>query len=184
MFAVRSIFSIPGRLELDINRLVQNNELPNWFIKEKNPLEFILKDSGAKSLIDACYRYARHQEGVDTVLFGTSNLNHLNKNIKSILAPKLSVESISKDILNEKVMKLTQKILDKFKIKLNYSKQQFNFKKNTRYNVLSVKDLKKLKKLEQMTFKSNLIIPNFSVYGRDERVDSLVEKLVLKKLVT
>ena len=97
---------------------------------------------------------------------------------------KLSVESISKDILNEKVIKLTKKILDKFKIKLNYSKQQFNFKKNTRYNVLSVKDLKTLKKLEQMTSKSNLIIPNFSVYGRDERVDSLVEKLVSKKLVT
>ena len=96
MFAVRSVFSIPGRLELDINRLVQNNELPNWFIKEKNPLEFILKDSGAKSIIDECYRYARHQEGVDTVLFGTSNLNHLNKNIKSILAPKLSAESIKK----------------------------------------------------------------------------------------
>ena len=35
-----------------------------------------------------------------------------------------------------------------------------------------------------MTSKSNLIIPNFSVYGRDERVDSLVEKLVSKKLVT
>ena len=55
-----------------------------------------LKDSGANNIIDACYRYARHQEGIDTVLFGTGNIDHLKKNINSILNFKLSDECINK----------------------------------------------------------------------------------------
>ena len=78
---------------------------------------------------------------------------------------KLSVESVSKDIKIKELIMQTQKILNKFKIKLNISNEHFNYKKDTRYNVLSVKDLKILKKLEKNTLKSNLIIPDFSVYG-------------------
>ena len=96
MFAVRSLFSVPGRLQHDIKHLVKRNQLPDWFSREENPLAFILKDSGAKNVMDACYRYARHEKGVDTVLFGTGNINHLKENLESILAPKLSEESIKK----------------------------------------------------------------------------------------
>ena len=91
--------------------------------------------------------------------------------------------SVSKDIKIKELIMQTQKMLNKFKIKLNISNEHFNYKKDTRYNVLSVKDLKILKKLEKNTLKSNLIIPDFSVYGRDERIDSLFKKLIIKKLV-
>ena len=60
---------------------------------------------------------------------------------------KLSVESVSKDIKIKELIMQTQKILNKFKIKLNISNEHFNYKKDTRYNVLSVNDLKILKKL-------------------------------------
>ena len=96
MFVVRSLFSVKGRLKQDIDRLVKNKQLPEWFLDEKEPLECILKDSGANNVIDACYRYVRHQKGIDTVLFGTGNINHLKKNIKSILNLKLSDECINK----------------------------------------------------------------------------------------
>lgn len=96
MFAVRSLFSVPGRLQHDIKNLVEDNQLPEWFAQEVNPLEFILRDSGAKNIMDACYRFARHEKGVDTVLFGTGNINHLKENMKSILSPRLSEESIKK----------------------------------------------------------------------------------------
>ena len=96
MFVVRSLFSVNGRLQKDIHKLVKNKQLPEWFLNEKKPLEYILKDSGANNIIDACYRYARHQQGIDTVLFGTGNIDHLKKNIKSILNKKLSEECINK----------------------------------------------------------------------------------------
>ena len=96
MFVVRSLFSVKGRLQKDIIRLVKDKQLPEWFLDEKEPLEHILKDSGSNNIIDACYRYARHQEGIDTVLFGTGNIDHLKKNINSILSLKLSDECINK----------------------------------------------------------------------------------------
>ena len=96
MFVVRSLFSVKGRLKQDIDKLVKNKQLPEWFLDEKEPLEFILKNSGAQNIIDACYRYVRHQKGIDTVLFGTGNINHLKKNIRSIVNLKLSNVCINK----------------------------------------------------------------------------------------
>ena len=96
MFVVRSLFSVKGRLQQDIFRLVKDKQLPEWFLNEKEPLEYILKNSGTNNIIDACYRYVRHQQGIDTVLFGTGNIDHLKKNINSILSLKLSDECINK----------------------------------------------------------------------------------------
>jgi L-galactose dehydrogenase len=40
-------------------------------------------------LVDAAYRYARHEPGVDVVLFGTGNAAHLRSNVASLLKPPL-----------------------------------------------------------------------------------------------
>lgn len=96
MFVVRSLFSVPGRLKEEITKLVNDQKLPIWFLDEKEPLEFVLKNSGAENIIDACYRYARHQKGIDSILFGTSSIKHLKNNIKSILSPQLLKETIEK----------------------------------------------------------------------------------------
>ena len=96
MFVVRSLFSVKGRLKKEIDRLVNYKQLPEWFLDEKEPLEYFLKDSGAHNIIDACYRYVRHQKGIDTVLFGTGDIDHLKKNIRSIVNSKLSDECINK----------------------------------------------------------------------------------------
>ena len=96
MFVVRSLFSVPGRLQRDVRELVTNGLLPKWFSDLENPLEFLIKEGGASSVMDACYRYARHQRGANTVLFGTGNLEHLQTNLASILAPSLPEDCLNK----------------------------------------------------------------------------------------
>ena len=81
MFAVRSIFSTPGRLKAEVNELVGQGRLPDSIMNKDNPLDFLLHENGASSIIDACYRFVRHQPGADVILFGTGNLDHLMENI-------------------------------------------------------------------------------------------------------
>jgi aryl-alcohol dehydrogenase-like predicted oxidoreductase len=40
-------------------------------------------------MIEAAYRYARHEPGVDVTLFGTGDAAHLRTNIASLLKPPL-----------------------------------------------------------------------------------------------
>jgi aryl-alcohol dehydrogenase-like predicted oxidoreductase len=89
MFAVRNIFSKPGLLETTVADLAIRGELPGSLADSKDPLGFLVRDGGAQSLIEAAYRYARHEPGIDVVLFGTSSVAHLRDNIASILRPPL-----------------------------------------------------------------------------------------------
>jgi aryl-alcohol dehydrogenase-like predicted oxidoreductase len=88
MFAVRNIFSKPGLLEKTIADLAAKGELPPS-VASSDPLGFLVHEGGATSLIDAAYRFARHEPGIDVVLFGTSSIEHLRTNIASILRPPL-----------------------------------------------------------------------------------------------
>lgn len=89
MFAVRAVFSVPGRLKQDVDARVAAGELPRWMAKKDNVLDFLLHPGGAESLIDAAYRYVRHKDFTDVVLFGTSDPAHMDSNIASILRPPL-----------------------------------------------------------------------------------------------
>jgi L-galactose dehydrogenase len=89
MFAVRAIFSVPGRLQRDIAELVAEGKLPKWLADKKQPLDFLLHDQGARDIIEAAYRYARHEPGAHVVLFGTGNPEHIEPNIRAILRPPL-----------------------------------------------------------------------------------------------
>ena len=40
-------------------------------------------------MIEAAYRFARHEPGIDVVLFGTGDEAHLRSNVASILKPPL-----------------------------------------------------------------------------------------------
>ena len=96
MFAVRTLFSEPGRLKRDVDELVASGQLPATLKGTSNPLEFLLHPDGADSVIDACYRYARHTDGADVVLFGTSSLEHLESNLASIAKPALPEADVTK----------------------------------------------------------------------------------------
>jgi len=89
MFAVRNIFSRPGQLAATMRELSAQGEVPGWLAETSDPLGFLLHEGGATSVIDAAYRFVRHEPGVDVVLFGTGDPEHLRTNVASLLAPPL-----------------------------------------------------------------------------------------------
>jgi len=89
MFVVRGIFARPAQLAAEVKDLVAAGKLPAWLGETGDPLGFLVHEGGAGSLTDAAYRYARHEPGVDVVLFGTGDAGHLRSNIESILKPAL-----------------------------------------------------------------------------------------------
>ena len=93
MFAVRAIFSDPGYLKTTVAKLAAAGAVPRSIATDR-PLDFLVHQAGATSVIDAAYRYARHQAGADVVLFGTGDPAHLDTNIASILAPPLPTEDL------------------------------------------------------------------------------------------
>jgi aryl-alcohol dehydrogenase-like predicted oxidoreductase len=96
MFVVRSIFSIPGRLQATMKTLVEEGRVPHELGETDDPLGFLVHDGGADSVIDAAYRFARHEPGSDVVLFGTGDSAHLQTNIGSILKPPLPQQDVQK----------------------------------------------------------------------------------------
>jgi aryl-alcohol dehydrogenase-like predicted oxidoreductase len=89
MFAVRNIFSKPDVLKKTFVALAAEGKVPAELAATDNPLSFLVHPGGAESVVDAAYRFARHQPGIDVVLFGTGNVAHLRSNIASILRPPL-----------------------------------------------------------------------------------------------
>jgi len=84
MFVVRGIFAQPERLAAKLREL----DLPD--------LDFLVHPDGASTLVDAAYRFVRHEPGVDVVLFGTGDQTHLATNIESLSKPPLPAEDIDR----------------------------------------------------------------------------------------
>ena len=89
MFAVRNIFSRPERLASALRELTRRRELPRWLADAPNPLGFLVHEAGASTITEAANRFARHEPGVDVVLFGTGEPDHLRANIAALSAPPL-----------------------------------------------------------------------------------------------
>jgi aryl-alcohol dehydrogenase-like predicted oxidoreductase len=90
MFVVRNIFSNAAYRHDIFAKLVEQGDLDASILSGGDPLAFVVGEAGAESITDAAYRYARHTQGVDVVLFGTGNKEHVKSNIDSILRPPLA----------------------------------------------------------------------------------------------
>src|SRR6185312_4130957 len=89
MFAVRSIFADPPRVKREMRALADKGLVEKWLGESDDPLGFLVHEGGASSMIEAAYRFARHEPGVDVTLFGTGDSAHLKTNIASLLKPPL-----------------------------------------------------------------------------------------------
>jgi aryl-alcohol dehydrogenase-like predicted oxidoreductase len=89
MFAVRSIFADPPRVAREMKALAAKGLVEPWLGETDDPLGFLVHEGGAASMIEAAYRFARHEPGVDVVLFGTGDAVHLRTNVESLLKPPL-----------------------------------------------------------------------------------------------
>ena len=89
MFVVRNIFSRPDVLRSTTVELARTGKVPEDLAEKNGPLDFLIHEGGADTLTDAAYRFVRHEPGVDVVLFGTGNPDHVASNVASILRPPL-----------------------------------------------------------------------------------------------
>jgi len=96
MSAARSLFSNPALLDRTIKELAAEGRVPAALAESSDPLAFLVHEGGADSVIDAAYRFARHEPGADVVLFGTGNTAHLEANIDSLLKPPLPQADIDR----------------------------------------------------------------------------------------
>lgn len=96
MFAVRKALSDPLALRELMAGLVGRGEVdPNSFDPE-TPLDFLLANGIASSVTEAAYRFCRWESGVDVILSGTGNVEHLRENVKSINGPPLPPATIER----------------------------------------------------------------------------------------
>lgn len=89
MFVVRNIFSNAAYRRDIAAKLVEQGQLDASVLSDGDPLGFLVAEGAAESITDAAYRYARHEQGVDVVLFGTGSKDHVKANVESILRPPL-----------------------------------------------------------------------------------------------
>lgn len=89
MFAVRRALSQPERLRELCAELIAKGVVGKDALGADDPLGFLTQETDAATLPEAAYRFCRHEPGVDVVLFGTGNPEHLRENVAAILKPPL-----------------------------------------------------------------------------------------------
>jgi L-galactose dehydrogenase len=89
MFAVRRALSQPDRLKVILTDLRHAGVIPENAVKGQDLIDFVLRESDATTLPEIAYRFCRHERGVDLVLTGTGNPEHLRANVEAILKPPL-----------------------------------------------------------------------------------------------
>ncbi len=89
MFAVRRVLSRPEELVRVAGELVADGHVDSDGLDLDDPLGFLVHEGGAGSVVEASYRYARHEPGCHVILTGTGNVEHLQENVRSINEPPL-----------------------------------------------------------------------------------------------
>lgn len=94
MVPVRRALSDRELLEEAIDELISSGEIDPAEVDPRDPFGFLVHDGGASNLIDAAYRFCRHEPTIDTVLTGTSSPDHLAANVESALKGPLPAEDL------------------------------------------------------------------------------------------
>lgn len=89
MFAVRRAFCSPKRLREILTELGELGEVDAELAGMTDPLAWALDASDARSVTELAYRFCRCEPGIDIVLTGTGNVQHLEQNVASMLKPPL-----------------------------------------------------------------------------------------------
>lgn len=96
IYALRRALSHPDRLQRLLSDLVSQQVIELEPDEIADPLSFLFDPGEVLSLPDAAYRYCCHEPGIDVVLSGTGNRQHLDANLASFLRPPLSSASRAK----------------------------------------------------------------------------------------
>lgn len=96
MFAVREALSRPDELRKVVGELIQRGEVDKDAVDADDPLGFLRDAPGAPSVVEAAYRYCRHEPGAQVILTGTGDPEHLKANVDAILKPPLSADVLAR----------------------------------------------------------------------------------------
>jgi len=96
MFAVREALSRPEQLKRVVGELIARGQVDADTVDADDALGFLKDAPGAPSVVEAAYRFCRHEPGAHVILTGTGNPEHLKSNIASILAPPLPPEILER----------------------------------------------------------------------------------------
>jgi L-galactose dehydrogenase len=96
MYAVRKALKNFDTLKAALDELTQRGEIEPDQFDPARPLGFLLEDGKAASLTEAAYRFCRYEPGVEVVLVGTGNIEHLKANAASLLKPPLPEKDVTK----------------------------------------------------------------------------------------
>lgn len=94
MFAVRRALSQREATSELIAELVASGHQQANVLAPQDPLGFLSQPGTAGSVVEAAYRFCRHEPGAHVVLTGTGSVDHLKENLKAIASPQLPVEVI------------------------------------------------------------------------------------------
>lgn len=89
MHAVRRALAQPDRLKTIVRNLVSAGKVDAAGVDLDDPLGFVVHEGGATSVVDASYRFCRHEPGTHVILSGTGSIPHLDANIASFSRPAL-----------------------------------------------------------------------------------------------
>lgn len=95
MYAVRRALASPEELSEVVRRLVSEGFVNAEEVDLSDPLGFLVHAGGASSVVDAAYRFVRHEPGLHVTLTGTGNTEHLEHNVRSINRPRLPASDLS-----------------------------------------------------------------------------------------
>ncbi len=94
MFAVRRALSDPAGLAEALDVIEKAGQLDRTRLNAADPLGFLKE--GTEGIVDAAYRFCRHEPGIHVVLTGTGKIEHLKENIASITRPPLPPQMLSR----------------------------------------------------------------------------------------
>jgi aryl-alcohol dehydrogenase-like predicted oxidoreductase len=96
MFAVREALSHPDELRKVIADLIARGEVDAGAVDADDPLGFLAAAPGAPSVVEAAYRFCRHEPGAQVILTGTGDPEHLKSNVAAILKPPLPADALAR----------------------------------------------------------------------------------------
>jgi len=96
MFAVRTALSKTSILKELLQDMADQKLIDQAIAGDPEPLRFLTDKGVAQSIMDAAYRFCRHEPGAEVILTGTGNKDHLRENVASICGEALPQATLSR----------------------------------------------------------------------------------------
>ena len=96
MFAVRRALGSQHVAEDIVRELISAGDIDPHAVDPDSPLGFLLDPAVSSSIIEAAYRFCRHEPGMDVVLTGTGSEVHLRENLDALALPTLSPDALER----------------------------------------------------------------------------------------